>query len=65
VDINFNDPGYIGRYTSDEGACLFDTETRGFVLDAEGRKIRVDRQTGRPLGEITKCPTCGAIRRKP
>jgi hypothetical protein len=63
VGINFNDPRYIGRYTADEGACLFDTVTGTFVLDAEGRKIRVDRQTGKPLGEITKCAACGAVRR--
>jgi hypothetical protein len=62
--IDFNDPRYISRYTPAESTCLYDTVTQSFVLDREGKRIRVDRQTGKRVAEIVRCPTCGGAVKK-
>jgi hypothetical protein len=62
--IDFSDRRYIVRFTNEDGAALYDTVTQSFPRDAEGNRIRVDRNTGKPLGQIERCAHCGAVKKK-
>ena len=53
----------ITRFHPQAGACLYDTERGDWVRDAEGYVIKVDRATGKPVGEIVRCKECGAVRK--
>jgi hypothetical protein len=53
----------ITKFHPTAGACLYDTERGDWLRDSEGHLVKVDRETGKPAGQITRCPHCGAIRR--